>query len=125
MRSSWIILFGVTGAVVVAAVAIVLFLPFSPSTEAVIISNPPGAGSDQSLSFVPQNILVVVGLNNTVTWINNDDAPHTSHSNVPEFDSGIYGVGESFTHTFTRTGTFPYHCDLHPWMTGTITVRGS
>ena len=27
--------------------------------------------------------------------------------------------------TFAQAGTFPYHCDIHPTMTGTVTVQAA
>jgi plastocyanin len=82
-------------------------------------ANPPG--------YVPDSITVVIGLNNTVTWSNDDSAPHTVTSNsVPSgassFDSGNMNPGQSFTFTFTVPGTYEYHCSYHSWMTGTVTV---
>jgi plastocyanin len=32
------------------------------------------------------------------------------------------GKDESFSHVFDATGTVAYHCEIHPFMTGTITV---
>jgi plastocyanin len=36
--------------------------------------------------------------------------------------SGALNPGDSFTVTFTRTGTYPYACVLHPQMVGTVQV---
>ena len=33
------------------------------------------------------------------------------------------GAGNTFTITFEKPGTYNYICILHPWMTGSITVR--
>jgi len=38
------------------------------------------------------------------------------------FESGLLGVGQSFTHTFPTEGSFFYYCAPHSWMSGTITV---
>ena len=73
--------------------------------------------------YSPTSITVVIGVNNTVTWINNDAAPHTVTANDGSFDSGIFNPGQSWTYTFTTPGTYTYHCTLHPWMSGTITVK--
>jgi plastocyanin len=37
--------------------------------------------------------------------------------------SGSLDPGETFTLTFTRPGTYPYACVLHPQMVGTVTVK--
>ncbi|MBM3897892.1 MAG: plastocyanin [Thaumarchaeota archaeon] len=74
--------------------------------------------------FQPKEILVIIGINNTVTWTNDDPGViHTVHSDLPEFDSGFLDPGRAFTHTFTRSGTFTYHCDPHPWMVGKVIVK--
>lgn len=41
------------------------------------------------------------------------------------FDSGNLSAGSQFTHTFTNTGSFGYHCKIHGGMTGTVTVVAS
>ena len=76
-----------------------------------------------STYYSPPTLTVVIGINNTVTWVNNDIAPHTVTSTQGSFDSGIMNPGESWTHTFTTVGTFTYRCTLHPWMTGTIIIK--
>ena len=72
--------------------------------------------------YSPPTIKVVIGVNNTVTWVNNDDAPHTVTATDSSFDSGNINAGQSWTHTFTTPGTYSYYCTYHPWMKGTITV---
>jgi plastocyanin len=89
----------------------------------VVVEIASGAGENPRLGFEPAVINIVIGENNTVVWKNEDSDWHTAHSNIPEFYSGIIQPGASFTHTFQRPGTFPYHCDPHPWMTGLITVQ--
>lgn len=68
---------------------------------------------------VTQTQTVKVGT--TVTWMNIDDTEHTSTSNSGAWDSGVIGVGHSYSVTFNQTGTYPYHCNIHP-MTATIVV---
>jgi hypothetical protein len=89
----------------------------------VVVTIPPGAGDNPKLGFEPAVMVIVIGINNTVVWKNEDSDWHTAHSNIPEFYSGIIQPGASFTHTFERPGIYPYHCDPHPWMTGLITVQ--
>lgn len=76
-------------------------------------------------SFSPDNLEVEVGT--TVTWNNESSLTHTvtSGSNRDHdgtFDSGNVAPGESFSYTFTETGTFDYFCRPHTGMNGTITV---
>jgi plastocyanin len=95
----------------------------TPSEVVVIIPN--GAGENLHLGFEPSKITIVIGVNNTVIWKNEDSIWHTAHSNIPEFNSGLIQPGDSFTHTFQRAGTYPYHCDPHPWMTGVVVVKAA
>jgi len=82
-------------------------------------ANPPG--------YAPDKITLVIGVNNTVTWSNDDTAPHTvSASSAPSgvqlFDSGNMAAGATYSYTFTVPGTYQYGCNYHAWMTGTVTV---
>ena len=96
----------------------------SPASVAVSIAK--GAGTDTSdKGFTPNTITVVLGVNSTIVWTNNDGSPHTVTSNGGIFDSGNMAPGQSFTYTFTSTGTFAYHCTYHPWMTGTVVVKAA
>jgi plastocyanin len=97
--------------------------PTSPNIVEVVVTIPQGAGDNPKLGFEPAVMVIVIGINNTVVWKNEDSDWHTAHSNIPEFYSGIIQPGASFTHTFERPGIYPYHCDPHPWMTGLITVE--
>jgi plastocyanin len=88
----------------------------------VVVKILPGAGSNPRIGFEPAVISIVIGVNNTVIWENEDSTWHTAHSNIPEFYSNYIEPGGNFTHTFESPGIYPYHCDPHPWMTGKITV---
>ncbi len=71
--------------------------------------------------FRPATITINVG--DTVTWRNTDDVPHTSTSEDEVWDSGGLGAGEEFSFTFEEAGTFPYFCEFHPGMEGTVVVQ--
>jgi plastocyanin len=63
-----------------------------------------------------------VSVGSTVTWTNLDAAGHTATSDTGDFDSGLLGSGQSFSFTFTKEGTYKYHCGPHPFMVGTVVV---
>ena len=85
-----------------------------------------GASSNMSSAgFSPDNINVVLGVNNTVTWTNDDKSPHTASSMGGAFDSRNLDPGMSYTFTFTAPGTYPYACAYHGWMHGTVVVKPS
>jgi len=71
--------------------------------------------------FGPQTITVLVGT--TVTWTNSDDIPHTTVSTDSVFKSKVMDTDEKFSYTFTRPGTYPYYCSVHPKMTGQVVVK--
>ncbi len=81
------------------------------------------AANITSVYFSPPTIVVVIGVNNTVTWTNNDIAAHTVTSDTGAFNSGNIAAGATWSYTFTSAGTYGYHCSYHPWMTGTVIVK--
>ncbi len=48
--------------------------------------------------------------------------PHPLHTQLPGFISPVLAPGANYEFVFANTGTFTYHCHLHPSMTGTIIV---
>jgi len=74
-------------------------------------------------SFSPREVTVTVG--DTVTWTNSDQITHTATADGGSFDTGALSNTESGTVTFSTAGSFPYHCTIHPNMTGTITVEAA
>lgn len=74
--------------------------------------------------YYPDSIAVPVGA--TVTWVNCEPAgtePHTTTSGTPAWDSGEFGVGERFSHTFAAAGAFPYYCTSHPFMVAKVVAQ--
>ena len=71
-------------------------------------------------SFVPDPIEIVAG--DTVTWTNEDGFAHTVTADDDSFDSDSMDPDATFEQTFDEAGEFPYHCNIHPQMTGTVTV---
>lgn len=71
--------------------------------------------------FADRTLAVPVG--STVTWVNEDDIPHTVvSSDRKTFRSKVLDTDDSFTFTFTAAGEYPYFCSVHPQMTGKIVV---
>ena len=85
-----------------------------------------GAATKGSLAYSPDVITVVIGVNNTVVWQNNDSVVHTATgTNFTLFNTGNIQPGASASYTFNTAGTYPYHCLIHPTMSGTVIVKGS
>lgn len=74
-------------------------------------------------AFSPGQITVTAGT--TVTWVNNDAAPHTATGDAGEFDTGQIASGGSASITFDTPGTYAYHCSIHPNMTATLIVQAA
>lgn len=92
-------------------------------TEAgVTVAMPEGSGVNTNLGYSPATITVVIGMNSTVTWANQDSAPHTVTASDRSFDSGNMNSGQSFTYTFTKPGVYTYYCAYHFWMKGEVMV---
>jgi plastocyanin len=88
----------------------------------VTIIIPAGTGSNPSLNYSPNSMLLVVGVNNTVTFVNQDSTNHTVTANDQSFDSKDIQPGHSWSHTFAA-GTYSFKCIYHSYMAGTITVK--
>jgi plastocyanin len=72
-------------------------------------------------TFTPQRVTVKAGA--TVTWINDDDIPHTVASSTKLFRSKALDTTDKFSFTFTTPGVYEYFCSLHPHMRGAIVVE--
>jgi plastocyanin len=73
--------------------------------------------------FGPDTITVKQGT--LITWKNEDIARHTITADQPSDSapsSMLIGKGESYSFTFTKPGTYTYHCEPHPYMKATIIV---
>lgn len=88
------------------------------------------AAANQSVSidgfaFLPGTVSVAVG--ETVTWRNDQpNTPHTVSSDTAgAFDSGSLSTGNTFAQTFSAAGSFAYHCNIHPGMSGLVIVTGA
>jgi plastocyanin len=78
------------------------------------------AATIKGFSFQPDVLKVKVGAK--VTWTNDDTVAHTVTADTNSFASGNLQPGGSFSFTFTRPGTYAYHCSIHPSMHGSVVV---
>jgi hypothetical protein len=75
----------------------------------------------REICFVPTVLHVEAG--QTVTWTNEDSAPHSVAGATVEWGNYTeHGQGESVSYQFDRPGTYPYYCFVHNGMTGAIVV---
>ena len=116
-------------AIVTAAVACVIALGAgcssgsSTASSSTTSSSPAGNSiTIKDFKFAPTPLTVKVGASITVT--NDDNTDHELKANDGSFDAGRFATG-SGSFTATKAGTFPYHCDVHDYMTGVIQVTDS
>ena len=110
----------------VASLAVVLPL----AVAALFIVHPTRAKGDDAkgtevrvdnFTFAPDTLTVPV--NSTVTWVNKDDIPHVIASSDGVFKSKALDTDQKYSYTFTKAGTYPYFCSIHPKMVGKIVVQ--
>jgi plastocyanin len=75
----------------------------------------------QDFTFQPGRIEVDAGT--TVVWTNGGQVSHSVTSEQGGFDTGLLEPAERRGLTFSKPGTYPFHCTPHPFMTGVIVVR--
>lgn len=96
----------------------------TPTSAATPTTAPTGSGnaiSIASYAFSPDSLTIKVGTK--LTWTNNDSVTHTVTADQGAFNSGPLPSGKSYSFTFTKAGTYTYHCAIHPSMTATIVVQ--
>lgn len=104
-----------------------------PSQGDFIIEIVPGAVIEGNENYVPNKPTVLLGINNKVIWKNSDDTAHTVTPDHRQADSysgdfgsvGVLKPGDTYEFLFTEPQEVPYHCQPHPWMTGTVIVEKS
>ncbi len=81
-------------------------------------------GMNGAQSFSPNPASVTAG--QTVAWVNNDSVTHRVVQDGGAFDTGNLAPGTtSSAIALNSAGAMPYHCAIHPTMTGTINVTAS
>jgi|GEM_PF-3770433 len=78
--------------------------------------------SSSGLTFSPSTIQVVIGVNNTVEWINMDGPMNDITSDTGSFETSLISHGHAWEYLFDKTGTYQYHSAIHPWLKGTVIV---
>ena len=92
-----------------------------------------GAVIEGNENYIPNSAKALLTINNNVIWQNNDDTAHTvtpdhRHADSYSGDFGSTGVlkpGDTYEFLFTEPQEVHYHCEPHPWMTGSIIIEKS
>lgn len=74
----------------------------------------------KNFSFSPSPITVKAGA--AITVVNDDNSTHTFTANKGAFNTGDLDSGQRGSVTVARAGTYAYHCEIHPFMKGTVRV---
>jgi len=91
----------------------------SPSRDIQIFTEPP--------FFSPNQTTISVGT--PLTWKNRTHEPHSIVSDdcrledTCSFDSGFLSPNARFTLPQLNPGRYPYHCGIHPFMRGLLTIH--
>lgn len=105
----------------VALALLAVLVAFAPK-RALAGDTTPAEVKIDNFSFGPQTITVPAGTE--VTWVNQDDIPHTVVSDdKTTFKSQALDTDEKFSHTFSKAGTYNYFCSIHPKMTAKVVVQ--
>jgi len=119
----------ITGQAKPSANATKMVVTNATKMEVANVTIPSGASTQKvgQKYFDPQEIDVKIGT--TVVWTNDDSVSHTVTDGKPSdnefgkmFDSGLIKANKTFEYTFSSAGSFDYFCQVHPWMTGKVTV---
>lgn len=115
-RALWMIAFqglmiAASGAAM-TAIALPSKAATTPSAQVVHIGN-----------FTFNQPVLAVHPGTTVTWVNDDDIPHTVVAKDMAFKSKVLDTGDRFSFTFAKAGQFDYFCSIHPHMTGKVIVK--
>jgi LPXTG-motif cell wall-anchored protein len=107
--------------------------PAHPGRTAALVARQPvkvravahAAGSDtiSDYKYTPSTITVTAG--ESVTWSNSGPTGHSATADDGSFDTGILSRGSSGSHTFSKAGTYSFHCTPHPFMKGTVVVTAA
>jgi chitinase len=65
-----------------------------------------------------------IKVSDQVTWTWTGSATHSTTANSGLWNSPQQTSG-TFSHTFTSTGNFPYFCQVHTFMTASVTVQAA
>jgi plastocyanin len=115
--------------VALSILALLVFVPVAGAWQnqqqgAMGNSNPNAwSVSIEDFYFEPSEAAIQPG--DTITWTNEGNTPHTVTADDGSFDSGTLQPGESFSRTFQNPGMVTYHCSIHPFMTGSVSVGQS
>jgi plastocyanin len=104
----------------------------TPAAAPGTLTIPAGASTQGNPAYLPDTLTVKKG--DVVTVKNTDNVPHTATNGAtpddPQtgklFDTSLIMPGKTaqIKTASLAPGDYKYHCTVHPYMTGTLTVKG-
>src|SRR5471030_2842414 len=73
-----------------------------------------------NFAFKPDHLTIPAGT--TVTFVNDDNEPHTVTAVNKSFDSEGLDLHQLWKHAFAKPGTIAYFCQMHPNMKAWLIV---
>jgi hypothetical protein len=123
--------------IIISIIAALVIVPLLSSVyaESIYDINIPSGSADPNAPFHwvsekdgDTSGFIEIIVDDVIHWKNGDTVAHTvtagSAADGPSglFDSSLIMAGKTFSHKFESSGEFPYHCIVHPWMEGIVTV---
>jgi plastocyanin len=96
--------------------------PATAATSCEVVEGDAAVTADIAGFAFPAGLSVPAG--GAITWTNLDRAPHTVSFDDGSCASGSIAAGASRTVRYDVPGTYPFHCAIHPAMTGSLEVKG-
>ncbi len=120
-HAHWVVLIAtLTVAVMIAGCTSSSQPPVTPATTQIPV--PEGSTiTIQNFAFSPASVTIPKGT--TVTWINEDSVNHQIVDDAGTvFSSESLPKGAVYSFKFDNSGSYPYHCSIHPSMKGVVIV---
>lgn len=96
---------------------------------AVVLSDVPAAAATKDISIVSTSAgfdpeVIKGAMGTTFRWTNDDGVDHISTQDSPlrKWNTGVIEPNQSSSAVVRWAGTYPYHCAIHPSMTGRVRV---
>jgi plastocyanin len=100
--------------------------PTNPNPTNGIITSiniPLGSSNPNAAQFYDPNPAKVSN-GSKITWINNDNAPHTATAVDESFDTNIIQRNSNGSAIVKGERNISYSCTIHPYMKGTLIIVG-
>lgn len=130
------VVIGIIGIVAVVAIVVGMMMTRYKVDDGMGMSQMQKSSSSMSTEVEPNTVIMTnidfqqkklsVKKGTTVTWKNQDTAKHNvvfDDASKGTVENGkLINKDETLNYTFNEVGSFPYHCQPHPFMKATIEV---